>query len=174
MEELNTRPDWFQELKRNAPDERIYYPFATLDEFCGRFNLTTGKALSEIRRCKLWNCGKHSGKNFYARREGRKEDETYYIHLPEFDRYAAIIAAEKPLEPLTHPLFDESDDFHSKRLSLAVRAWEYARSAKPTKSNFSAKIDSFLDKQGIEGNERKRIKEICNPSPRGPKSKKIL
>lgn len=172
-------PEWYRLLRANTPEGKIpEYVKIGLDEFCGRFDLTPGKAKSEIRRCQLWNCGVHPVRNFPVR--FRKPDEIgkdpFEIPLPEADRYAAIIAAEKPINPIEHPLFDTTDNFHSKRLAIAVRAWEYARSKKPapTKSNFLKRVDSFLDSQGIEGNERARIREICNPSPRGPSSRKIL
>lgn len=161
------QPDWLIKLESETPDvEHPFYPKATLEEFCGRFDLTTGKALSEIRRCKLWDCGKSL--HFFKK---DATDNPYLIPLPEFDRYAAIIEEENEVNqpPLTHPCLDPIDDFYSEELALAIRAWEYARSNRPTKSNFMVRIDAFLDKHGVGENQRDRIKTICSRHKRGPK-----
>ena len=116
------RPDWFIKLKNETPDdENPYYPMATLEEFCGRFDLATGKALSEIRRCKLWNCGKSA-------RLFKKDatDNPYLIPLPEFDRYAAIIAAEKQdAPPPLHAILymDKRHLAFTSELEAAVSCW---------------------------------------------------
>lgn len=101
----------------------------------------------------------------------------FFITNEEKQRFEAenpnIIASEKQnteQHPThAHPCLDITHSFYSEELALAIRAWEYAVASKPTKSNFTVKIDSFLDKQNAGENQRERIKSVCNPFKRGPK-----
>lgn len=141
----------------------------SLAEFAGKFGYTIEKALFEIKEhgIRADNWLEQDGVGFNV-------GQAKYIPKAEVDRYA-LIKSEKPAEPLEHPCLNTACAFYPKRLALAVNAWEYAVSKSgTTKSNFMKRIDSFLDSKCIEGNERDRIREICNPWPRGPKSQKIL
>ena len=94
-------PEWYKQLLASTPEgESPEYVKIGLDEFCGRFDLTPGKAKAEIRRCQLWNCGVHPFRNFPARLRMPDEigKDPFQIPLPEADRYAAIIEAEKQQE----------------------------------------------------------------------------
>lgn len=133
---LKGTPAWYQKLALATPDnETPHYETASLSEFCGRFNLTEGKALSEIRRCKLWRCGNETPvqintAEIYARRRGEQipeKERPYTIPLPEFDRYAAIIEAEKrESEPSPTHLALHMNKRHpafSSELEAAVSCW---------------------------------------------------
>lgn len=153
-------PSWFAEYFidfQKSPKDAAY----TLEEFSGRFKHTTTDALYEIRRHKLFGCGEY-----------HSTGKTYWIPIPEVDRYAAILEAEKlaTSPPVKHPCLNSGLEFHSKRLALALEAWEYAISQKSIKKNFMQRIEAFLKKHNVSDSDTARIKEICNPWPRGPKS----
>lgn len=113
MEGKEAPPAWYRELEQKRIENRgVFYESGTIEEFCGRFDLSYGKALAEIRRCKLWNfgigkrCKTIDYEDIYARLkpgyvEKPKPVEIEYLPLPEFDRYAEIIAAEREKAPST-------------------------------------------------------------------------
>lgn len=82
--------------------------YLTLEEFCGRFDLTEAKAKWEIRRCELQDCGYsryvlqyqfENGKGTY--RITPDKSGAYLIPESEADRYQVIIENEhsKPATP---------------------------------------------------------------------------
>lgn len=168
------QPEWFILLKTDTPEgETPEYVKIGLDEFCGRFDLTPGKAKAEIRRCKLWNCGVHPARGF-LKRPHEIGDDPFKIPLPEADRYAAIIEAEKAATtpPIQHPCLDPEHPFYAEELAVAVKAWEYAVSQKPTRSNFGRKIEAYLQRCEAGSNETVRLKTVCGIQKRGPRPSK--
>lgn len=149
--------------------------FFTLNEFQGKFGYTREEALYEIAEHNIKAWYKVPGMRTLIPREwvsyNCADAQITSIPTEEVERYAAIIASRKPPVSLTHPCLDSSHPFYSEELALAIRSWEYAILNKPTKSNFSVKIDSFLDKQNAGENVRGRIKTVCNPFKRGPRRK---
>ncbi len=97
-------PEWYLELKsKTPPGEQPVYGTLTLAEFCGRFDLTENKALWEVKRCKLWGCGKPL---LILRSKHAQSEAPYTIPEKEADRYAEIIAAENTVavsSPATSP-----------------------------------------------------------------------
>lgn len=165
-----------EELERHKKLQLLdFTDWYTLDDFAGKYGYSHRTAVLEIKRI-LIGTGREDvwERSKYTIDHPPKTHRYVVLSPDDIEFYEKTLSKEKPVEALTHPCFDSTDIFHSKRLALAIRAWEYAKSKKPTKSNFSKKIDSFLDSHNVEGEERKRIREICNPFPRGPKSKKIL
>lgn len=85
-------PEWYLELKsKTPPGEQPTYEKLTLAEFCGRFDLAENTALWEIKRCKLWGCGKPL---LILRSKSPQSEAPYTIPEKEADRFAEIIAAE--------------------------------------------------------------------------------
>jgi len=168
-------PEWYKQLLASTPEgESPEYIKIGLDEFCGRFDLTPGKAKAEIRRCQLWNCGVHPFRNFRLRMPDEIGKDPFEIPLPEADRYAAIIKAEKAatVPPARHPCLDPGHPFYAQELALALGSWEYAVSQKPTSSNFKKKIESFLQRQQAGVNQINRIVTVCGINKRGPQPQK--
>ena len=173
--DYNNTPEWYEKLKKEqgcGQNQIPHYEEITLSEFCGRFNLTPEKASWEIKSRKLWGYDRYYSHSFH----GPSIPGEYHLPEPEADRYAAILEAEKlaTTQPIKHPCLDSELEFHSKRLALALEAWEYAVSQKSIKKNFMQRIESYLKKHNVSDSDTARIKEICNPWPRGPKSSNKL
>lgn len=168
-------PDWYDRLRQEQglqEHEGPKFEWLSLAEFCGRFDISKEKALYEIKRYKLWGCGPNLF-NIGAIKAGRSLD-AYIVPEPEADRYAAILEAEKlaTTPPIKHPCLDPGHPFFAKELALALEAWEYAVTQKPTATNFKQKIEAFLQHKDAGSNQLDRIKTVCGISKRGPSSKK--
>lgn len=164
-ESLDGAPDWYQEIALATPDNsEPYYQTATLEEFCGRFDLTHGKALSEIRRCNLWGCGKP----LFPLRGANP----YLVPLPAFDRYAAIIETE---QQTTEPPRGHLDLYMNKRhpaftseLEAAVSCWQALfADAPPGKvaTHTKSKATSWLkqNRPTLDKSQRERIATVLTP-----------
>lgn len=116
MQISNNIPEWHGH-DRDSGGHRIPFTRATLAEFCGRFGLTREKALSEIRRCKIWTCEPYGSSKLFL-----NELEPSIIPLAEFDRYEAIIAAEKLPKPKRKSTMDEGHKAAKAKFEEAYRS----------------------------------------------------
>ncbi len=125
-------PEWFERLQQEQGlhgDEYPDYELITLAEFCGRFGLSENEALWKIKEYKLWGCGKPriQGNPFGIMARVGMRGDVYYIPLPEADRYAAILEAEKQQEEPppcnSTPYMNKKHAAYSVELEAAVSCW---------------------------------------------------
>ena len=146
-------PEWYRQLQASTPEgENPEYVKIGLDEFCGRFDLTPGTAKAEIRRCKLLNCGVSPLRVFKMPHERGQDD--FKIPLPEADRYAAIIAAEKqqsePPQKKKHRNPDNPKSQHTLLQMIAVMAIKgYKYNPGDDRSTVPATIVNSAQSMGI-------------------------
>lgn len=169
-------PEWYLELKRNNPGPNLnqHIERGTIEEFCGRFDLSKEKAAWEIKRCKLW--GFFVSGTFPAQIERFScAKAPQQLPMQEFERYAAIIAEEREKQemPPQHPVYymNKRHLAYSSELEAAVSCWLALFADAPhgkVASHTATKVIDWLGKNRpkLDGTKRKRIATILTPDSR--------
>lgn len=162
MEDQLDVPGWFLTSDGEYQD----YETITLEEFCGRFDLTREKALWEIKRCKLWGCGKSV---LFTVGVYKSSDPPYIIPVPECEKYAAIREAEHPPTAATPEPATTTPAAKPPKPTKKMTAEEFekytADYAEQRRKEGADDFDIAWELHRDEGASFERIGEIFHPNP---------